>query len=144
MSQNIHPFSEQFVSLAGELAELFSFNRSVGQIFGLLYLSPEPVSLEEIALSCRMSKGNASIHLRTLENWGAVRCSWKPGTRKDYFEAVSDLRELATRRLQEGLSRRLKMTRESLEAMKSNPALQQAFQSDKGGHWKKRLGEVEK
>src|SRR5260370_38013676 len=95
----MHPFQKNMITLAGEMAEMLSFNRSLGQIFGFLYISPESVSLEDIASACYMSKANASLHLRTLETWGAVHRSWKPGTRKDYYTAADDLKKIAARRL---------------------------------------------
>lgn len=118
----IQPAQAQFLALAGEIAEMFSFNRSIGQLYGFLYLSPQPLALEEIAKACRMSKGNASIHLRTLENWEAVTCSWKPGTRKDYYSANTNLRGLAAKRLREGLSKRLNAIRQKLGALKQDPS----------------------
>ena len=60
----------EFARFAGELAESFSFNRSVGQIYGLLYLQESPLSLEDIGQRLSMSKGNASINIRLLESWG--------------------------------------------------------------------------
>ena len=105
--------------MAGEVAESFSFNRSIGQLYAFLYISAAPLSLEDIADACRMSKGNASIHLRTLEHWGAVRKSWRPGTRKDYYTANTDLKELALRRLQEGLGKRISQTRDKFNTFKA-------------------------
>ncbi len=140
----MHPFQRNIVVTAGELAELFSFNRSLGQIFGFLYISPDPVSLEDIAAACLMSKANASLHLRTLEQWGAVRRSWKPGTRKDYYTATSDLRQIVGRRLQEGMAKRLEFTRQRLESIKTDSAFQQTLRREDRGHWEKRIQEAEK
>src|SRR5437870_2247222 len=91
--------TEELIDLAGRLAQMFSFNRSIGQIFGCLYLSPTPLSLEEIAKRCHMSKGNASVHVRTLHGWGAVHRASKLGTRQDYYHAETDLVDLASRRI---------------------------------------------
>src|SRR5262245_21468143 len=111
------PFLDSFIALAGDIAEMASFNRSLGQLYGLLYLSQQPLSLEEIAHSCRMSKGNASIHLRILEDWNAVHSFSKPGTRKDYYTANTDLKSLVTQRLREGLSKRITLVRKRLSAL---------------------------
>ena len=116
------PLLDSFIALAGDIAEMTSFNRSLGQLYGLLYISPEPLSLEEIARTCRMSKGNASIHLRILENWNAVHASSKPGTRKDYYTANTDLKSLVTQRLQEGISKRITRVRKRLIALEEDPA----------------------
>jgi DNA-binding transcriptional regulator GbsR (MarR family) len=140
----LNPLIHQVVLLAGELAEMFSFNRSIGQIFGYLYMNAEPVSLEEIAASCRMSKANASLHLRTLEHWGAVTRSWKPGTRKDYYQAAADLRTVIARRLQDGIGKRLEFTRKRVDSIKADPSFQHALKDGHGAHWEKRFHEAEK
>jgi len=132
-----------FIPLAGEIAEMFSFNRSIGQIYGLLYASPQALSLEDIAKSCQMSKGNASIHLRTLEAWGAVNRSWKPGTRKDYYAANTDVKGLAAKRLQEGIEKRLAIIKSKLKSIRDDPSIS-ALRSDlKGAYTVKRLEELE-
>jgi HTH-type transcriptional regulator, glycine betaine synthesis regulator len=109
-----------FVALAGDVAEMVSYNRSLGQLYGFLFIAPEPLSLEEIAQGCQMSKGNASIHLRILENWNAVHRSSKPGTRKDYYVANTDLKALITQRLQEGVSKRLNLVRKRMSLLMEN------------------------
>ena len=123
IKENAPTSTDSLITLAGQTAEMLSFNRSIGQLFGLLYMSSEPLSLEDISKTCRMSKGNASIHLRTLEGWGAVHRSGKPGTRKDYYMANTDLKGLAYRRIQEGVGRRLGHFRTQLKTMKQNPEL---------------------
>ncbi len=113
------PLQEDFARLAGELAESLSFNRSIGQIYGLLYLASEPMSLEDIAKRLGMSKGNASINLRALASWGAVRPVWVRGSRRDHYEADRNIKALALRRLEEGLSRRLDMAEEKMDSLLS-------------------------
>ncbi len=113
------PLQEDFARLAGELAESLSFNRSIGQIYGLLYLASEPMSLEDIAKRLGMSKGNASINLRVLASWGAVRPVWVRGSRRDHYEAERNIKALALRRLEEGLSRRLDMAEEKMDSLLS-------------------------
>src|SRR5258706_10924713 len=113
---------DRFVELMGQLAEMCSFSRSIGQIYGVLYLSPEPLSLDDVATACRMSKGNASIHVRTLETWGAVHQSSKPGNRKDYYVANRDLRALMVKRLHEGLGRRIDHARTKFREIQKDPS----------------------
>lgn len=108
-----------FIGFAGDLAESFSLNRSLGMIYGLLYLREGMTSLEEIASVCGMSKGNASLQIRVLESWGAVRRRSLSGSRKDHYEANRDVRGLAVRRLKEGLTRRLDTAEERMGELKS-------------------------
>lgn len=138
-----HPFQYSFIDLAGQVAEMFSFSRSIGQLFGYLYMCTEPQSLEEIASACRMSKGNASIHLRTLEGWNAVHRSWKAGIRKDYYSVNNDLKGVIIQRLQEGVSRRLEHTRQKFDGIKHSSAFAEYAKQPNGTHWIKRLEEIE-
>ncbi len=124
----------EFAHFAGELAESLSFNKSLGQIFGLLYLSSEPLSLDEISSRLSMSKGNASINLRYLDAWGAVRCVAMSGTRRDHYQANTNLKEIIVRRVEEGISRRLDMAEQRLDQMPmpSDPHAKKKVQELKG------------
>src|SRR5687768_185203 len=61
-----------------------------GRIFALLYLSPKPLSLDEIAAELQQSKSNISTTMRGLVEWHLVRRIAVPGSRKDYYEAATD------------------------------------------------------
>ncbi len=121
MEQIKQPDYDAFIEISGQTAEILSFNRSIGKIYGCLFMSSSPLSLDEITKCCHMSKGNASVHLRTLEGWGAVHRSWKSGTRKDYYTANTDLQSLAYRRIQEGIGRRLDYLRMHLNSIQKDP-----------------------
>jgi DNA-binding transcriptional regulator GbsR (MarR family) len=132
------PLEAEFTRFAGELAASLSFNKSIGQIFGLLYLSAEPLSLDEISKRLHMSKGNASINLRHLERWGAVRPVALSATRRDHYQDNTNLKEIALRRLTEGVSRRLDLVDDRL---KDILALQNESKS-LNAHQKKKLQEL--
>jgi DNA-binding transcriptional regulator GbsR (MarR family) len=61
-----------------------------GRIFGLLYLSPTPLSLDDIAAELQQSKSNISTTMRGLVEWHLVRRVDVPGSRKDHYEAAQD------------------------------------------------------
>jgi len=61
-----------------------------GRIFGLLYLSLEPMSLDDIAAELQQSKSNISTTMRGLVEWHLVRRVPVPGSRKDHYEAATD------------------------------------------------------
>src|SRR5438093_10016610 len=134
MTPTPDPLQSHLINLAGEIAEMFSFNRSVGQIYGLLYSSAHAISLEEIAKICQMSKGNASIHLRTLETWGAVHRSWKPGIRRDYYKVNSDLQGVLMKRFQEAMSKRLLILRKHLDQIKNDSSFAEYSKQSQNGH----------
>jgi DNA-binding transcriptional regulator GbsR (MarR family) len=109
------------------MAESFSLNRSVGQIYGLLYASSHPLSLQEISAALHMSKGNASIHLRTLEAWEAVKCIWVPGSRQDHYEAIRDLKKIILKRVEQGMTKRLDMIESRFNALAENKGMEDPF-----------------
>ena len=82
------------VEVTARLCQMLGMPRSTGQIYGLLYLSPRALGLDEIAESLGISKASASTGTRQLLAWHAVRQVWKQGDRKDYFEARADLNEV--------------------------------------------------
>ena len=67
---------------------------SVGEIYGLLYVSRDALSLDDLVGRLGISKGSASQGLRMLKNLGAVREIEVEGTRRNYFEAAVDLKRL--------------------------------------------------
>jgi len=78
---------ERFIAAAGDLTQSLGFGRNLGQIYGHIYFSPAPQSLDDLCESLGISKGSASMSVRQLEQWGALKKIWVKGTRKDYYEA---------------------------------------------------------
>src|SRR4051794_22383596 len=81
----------ELVDCTGRLFQRVGLPRSTGQIYGLLYLSPKPLSLDDIVASLGLSKGSASNGTRHLLSLGAIRRVWAPGERKDYLESVGNI-----------------------------------------------------
>ncbi len=85
------------IQACSRVCQLVGLPRSVGQIYGLLYLSVEPQSLDDVARILGISKGSASTGTRQLMTWGAIRQVWVHGERRDYFEAVLNFGDLIRR-----------------------------------------------
>ena len=85
---------QEMVEVGGRICQLLGLPRSIGQIFGLLYLSAEPLSLNQMSSMLGISKGSASVGTRQLASWGAIRKVWIPGDRRDYYEVIQDLGQL--------------------------------------------------
>jgi DNA-binding transcriptional regulator GbsR (MarR family) len=77
-------------------------NQLQGRIFALLYLQPQPMSLDDIATHLEQSKSNISVNIRGLVEWHLVRRIPVGGSRKDHYEAATDFWRL----MQEVLERR--------------------------------------
>ena len=92
---------QEMVEVGGRICQVLGLPRSTGQIFGLLYLSTEPLSLNKMSAMLGISKASASTGTRQLAAWGAIRKVWVPGERRDYYEVVEDLGTTDTRKLQQ-------------------------------------------
>ncbi len=75
-------------------ARVLALPRSVAEIYGLLYISPEPLTLDALVNRLKMSKGSASQGLRFLRGIGAISMVYVPGSRCDHFAAVVEIRKL--------------------------------------------------
>ena len=97
-----------------------------GRIFGLLYLRPGPVSLDEITTELQQSKGNVSVNVRGLVDWQLVRQVRIPGSRKDHYEAATDfwrvMQEILERRFRWNLRQVMAAAAETARELEASPA----------------------
>lgn len=97
----------------GRLMEFWGFRRHMGRIWTVLYLSPEPMTTLGLSETLQLSSSAVSLSLAELVRWGAVRKTWRPGERKDFYEAETSVWKLL-RRVYE--RRELSLIREANEA----------------------------
>jgi len=95
----------KFVSTWGSLGSLWGINKAMAQIQALLFISIKPLSMEDIMAELQISRGNTSMNLRQLMDWGIVTKELIPGERKEYFTTEKDVQEL-TRIIAKERSRR--------------------------------------
>ena len=98
----------------GRLMEFWGFKRPMGRMWTLLYLSPSPLGAAELGEQLKMSAGAVSMTLNELLKWGAVKKSWRPGERRDFYEAETSIGKLVQRVLRE---RELELVRQFSEAL---------------------------
>ena len=98
----------KFVQSWGALGSQWGINKTMAQIHALLMISTEAVSMEEIMEELQISRGNASMNLRALMDWGIVYKEYKAGERKEFFIAEKDLDELAVKISKERSKREIK------------------------------------
>ncbi|KMN82618.1 ArsR family transcriptional regulator [Chromobacterium sp. LK11] len=88
---NLSPLVQSFVLHFGEMGSRWGINRTVGQIYALLYVSEKPLNADEIAESLSFSRSNVSMGLKELESWRLVRLQHFPGDRREYFSTPDDV-----------------------------------------------------
>ena len=106
---------EAFVRIAG----LLGLPRSIGELYGLLFISPRPLPMDELIRRLDLSKGATSQGLKQLRAFGAVRTVYIPGDRRDHFAAEAELRKLASGFLKEQVQPHLHNGQERLDRMMS-------------------------
>ena len=84
---NLHPLSQAFVLHFGEMGSRWGINRTVGQIYALIFVSPVLLNADDIAAHLEFSRGNVSMGLKELQAWRLVKLRHLPGDRREYFEA---------------------------------------------------------
>src|SRR5258708_31699638 len=80
-----------FVDGMGGIGEFWGIGRAMGQLWAVLYLRPEPMTMDQLVGAVGITKGHASTNLRALLRLGLVAKSWRPGDRKEYYSPQADL-----------------------------------------------------
>lgn len=112
------PLTQRFVLHFGEMGSRWGINRTVGQIYALLYVSAQPLNADEIGEALAFSRSNVSMGLKELQSWNLVRLIHRPNDRREYFQAPEDVwaifRTLANERRKREVDPTLSMLREAL------------------------------
>ena len=108
------------IAAGGRLCQLLGLPRSTGQIYGLLYLSTKPLSLDDLVELLDISKASASTGTRLLCAWGAIRQVWLEGERRPHFEVVAEVGRLVRGCYTEFIKPRLTSSQRWLELMTSS------------------------
>ncbi len=106
---------EKFIQTWGALGTLWGINKAMAQIHALLFVSAEPLSMEDIMEELQISRGNTSMNLRGLIEWGIVYKTYKAGQRKEYFTSEKDVQELARQIAKERSRREIQPTMKVLK-----------------------------
>lgn len=107
------------VDLFVRLAEVAGLPRSVGEIYGCLFICADPVPMDALMERLHLSKGAVSQGLRLLRSFGAVRTAYVPGDRRDHFTAERELRKLVSGYLQEKVVPHLRSGDERLKVIRA-------------------------
>jgi DNA-binding transcriptional regulator GbsR (MarR family) len=111
------PHEREVIDIFVRLSRVLGQPRSLGEIYGLLFISPQPLAMDDLMERLELSKGSASQGLKFLRSLGAVRPVELPGARRVHYEAVAELRNLAGRFLREKIEPHLGQGEERLEKL---------------------------
>jgi DNA-binding transcriptional regulator GbsR (MarR family) len=115
---------KDFTESLSQISRFWGFPKGMGAIFAVLYLSPTPLSLDEIVSDTGLTKGAISTEIRALARMGLVHRSSKLGDRKDYYEAESDfyaaIKSILKERQNSEFDRAVRSVKDTLTTMDEN------------------------
>jgi HTH-type transcriptional regulator, glycine betaine synthesis regulator len=92
--RHLRTAQDLFIRRWGEMGATWGINRTMAEIHALLYITAQPTCTDDVMERLHISRGNASMSLRALCDWGIIRRHHKPGERREYFESLSDVWEI--------------------------------------------------
>lgn len=116
---NYEEAKEKFINTWGSLGSMWGINKAMAQIQALLFISTKPLSMEEIMSELKISRGNTSMNLRQLMDWGIVYKELVPGERREFFTTEKNVQELARHIAKERSRREIKPVIKTLKDVSS-------------------------
>ena len=94
VERKLREAQDTFIRRWGEMGATWGLNRTQAEIFGLLFSVGTPLCTDDVMERLNISRGNASMSLRALCDWGIIRRLHKRGERREYFESLPDVWEI--------------------------------------------------
>jgi DNA-binding transcriptional regulator GbsR (MarR family) len=127
---NLPPLCEAFVLHFGEMGSRWGVNRTVGQIYAVLFIAEAPLCADDLVDRLGISRSNVSMGLKELQSWNLVRQRPVAGDRRDFFTTPDDIysivRTLVNERKKREIDPTLSMLRELLMQTPANAQEQHA------------------
>ncbi|MCG2787799.1 MAG: hypothetical protein L6461_22145 [Anaerolineae bacterium] len=123
MTEKTAHIKQDFVEGLSGISAFWGFPKGMGAIFAVLYISPAPLSLDELVEQTGLTKGAISTNVRALSRMGLIRPVTRLGDRKDYYEAETDfyksIRAILKERQNSEFDRAVTSVRETLSKLES-------------------------
>lgn len=107
---NLPPLIQTFVLHFGEMGSRWGINRTVGQIYALLYLSEKPLNADQIVEALGFARSNVAMGLKELVSMNLVMLKHVPNDRKDYYGTHEDIWEIVRNLVEERRNREVEPT----------------------------------
>jgi len=134
MTDDLPQIKQTFVEGLSSISQFWGLPKGMGAIFAVLYLAPNPLSLDEIVVQAGLTKGSISTNVRALSRMGLIHPVNRLGDRKDYYEAETDfyraIRAILKERQNSEFDRAVdsvKLTLEKLETGSAHADPERAF-----------------
>jgi DNA-binding transcriptional regulator GbsR (MarR family) len=123
---NLPPLLQSFVLHFGEMGSRWGINRTVGQIYAVLFTAERPLCADDIVERLGISRSNVSMGLKELQSWNLVRLRHQPDDRREFFTTPDDIwsivRTLVEERKKREVDPTLSILRELLMQPPASPA----------------------
>jgi len=116
---NGEPVQLEMVAFFADFVNTFGLPTSIGEIFGYIFSSPDPVDFESVVADLAISRGSASQGLRFLQGIQAIRAERRPGERRSLYFPETSLRNLLSGVLSNTLQPRLQHSAEQIDALEA-------------------------
>ncbi|MFA6172864.1 MAG: ArsR family transcriptional regulator [Kiritimatiellales bacterium] len=147
MGAALSELEKEVVDIFVRIAGVLSLPRSVGELYGVLFISPEPMCIDDLMSKLKISKGSTSQGLKILRSFGAVNPVYVAGDRRDFFTAEAELRKIVAGFVKEQVYPHLDKGKERMSRIESLLAEeapeQKAFVTERIERlqgWQKRAG----
>lgn len=146
----LNPLQQQVVDFFVDGVRVLGLPRSLGEIYGLLFISQDPLSLDDLVTKLGISKGSASQGLRTLRTLGAITEAPQPNDRRTYYQPAVQLKPLVGGFIREQVRPHLESGKSKLRQLEATAELstdpeERQFLNDRIERlesWMKRCGQV--
>jgi len=88
---------DQFIESWGSMGVFWGINRSMARIHAFILISEDPVDLDTISEYLNISRGNASMCLKDLRQWGVIKRVHLKGDRRDFYVPEPDVSKMTFR-----------------------------------------------
>ena len=124
----------EFILHFGEMGSRWGINRTVGQIYALLFLADRPLCADDICERLGFSRSNVSMGLKELQAWNLVRLRHIEGDRRDHFTTPEDLWQIVRTLIAERKKREIDPTLTKLRELE--------LEGGTDGHASRRIAEL--
>lgn len=107
---NLPPLIQTFVLHFGEMGSRWGINRTVGQIYALIYLSPDALNADQLVEQLGFSRSNIAMGLKELESMNLIMLKHIPGDRKDYYATHDEIWDIVRNLVEERRKREIEPT----------------------------------
>ncbi len=143
---NLEASKALFIRRWGEMGGYWGINRTMAEIHALLFVSTEPLCTDDIMERLSISRGNASMNLRALVDWGLIERVHLRGDRKEYFLCQTDVWKMFKTILQQRRRREVEPIVETIERCRemvpSSPKDAGGADAEEVAIYRKRLEEM--